>query len=315
MKEHLSLSQRIHNADGSQQVENLKAIHAYSHGRNWPIEEWGYIWDTSEYTSWAHGFGRWRGYDKVYDNSVGSWDVSTYSTYMQTWKVWPDTVGMDPRALNFAAVHNLSSDVIEVADDGKSARGAYLTPGTIFEQRRPNGLRRDIYMWERYGADFVCDEKGRWKYLHEQVCPDFQGSMDDSNWSLDALEQAMNPRPFGPPGGDPPAGGAPGGAPDGAPGGGPGGAPDGAPGGGPGGAPDGGPGGPGGGAPGGGAPGGGAPGPGDPPAGGGGGHNVDDPGPLHVEYNFFITPQDTCPWPEPYETLDNNNTYTQFLDR
>ena len=60
MKEHLSLHQRIHNADGSQQVENLKAIHAYSHGRNWPIEEWGYIWDTSEYTSWAHGFGRWR---------------------------------------------------------------------------------------------------------------------------------------------------------------------------------------------------------------------------------------------------------------
>ena len=283
MKEHLSLSQRIHNADGSQQVENLKAIHAYSHGRNWPIEEWGYIWDTSEDTSWAHGFGRWRGYDKVWDNSVAAWDVSTYSTYMQTWKVWPDTVGMDPRALNFAAVHNLSSDVIEVADDGKSARGAYLTPGTIFEQRRPNGLRRDIYMWERYGADFVCDDKGRWKYLHEQVCPDFQGSMDDSNWSLDALDQALNPRPFGPPGGAP-DGGAPGGAP-------------------------------GGGAPGAGGPGG-APGAGDPPPDGGGGHpDCDDPGPLHVEYNFFVTPQDTCHWPEPYATLDNDNTYTSFRNK
>ena len=290
MKEHLSLSQRIHNADGSQQVENLKAIHAYSHGRNWPIEEWGYIWDTSEDTSWAHGFGRWRGYDKVWDNSVAAWDVSTYSTYMQTWKVWPDTVGMDPRALNFAAVHNLSSDVIEVADDGKSARGAYLTPGTIFEQRRPNGLRRDIYMWERYGADFVCDDKGRWKYLHEQVCPDFQGSMDDSNWSLDALDQALNPRPFGPPGGGAPDGGA------GGPGGAPGGAPDG-------------------GAPGAGGPGG-APGAGDPPPDGGGGHpDCDDPGPLHVEYNFFVTPQDTCHWPEPYATLDNDNTYTSFRNK
>ena len=146
-------------------------------------------------------------------------------------------------------------------------------------------------MWERYGADFVCDEKGRWKYLHEHVCPDFQGSMDDSNWSLDALNDALHPR-FGGPGGPPPGGGAPDGA------GGPGGGPDGGPGG---------PGGPGGG-PDGGAPGGGGP-------GGGGGHNVDDPGPLHVEYNFFLTPQNTCPWPEPYETLDNDNTYTPFLDR
>ena len=40
MKTHLSLHQRIHNADGSQQIENLKAIHAYTHARNWPVEEW-----------------------------------------------------------------------------------------------------------------------------------------------------------------------------------------------------------------------------------------------------------------------------------
>lgn len=260
MNEHLSLSQRIHNADGSQQVENLKAIHAYSHGRNWPIEEWGYIWDTSDETSWAHGFGRWRGYYKIWQNSVAKWDIPTFSNYIKAYEIWPEIGGMDPRALNFAAVHNLSSDVIEVAEDGKSARGAYLTPGTIFEQLKPSGKRRCIYMWERYGADFICDEKGRWKYLHEHVCPDMQGSMDDSNWSLDALEMAMNPKPFGFPGMEPPAGDS---APDAAP-------PD---------VPH-------------------------------GPRNVDDPGPLHVEYDFFLTPQDTCPWPEPYKTLDNDNTYT-----
>ena len=61
MKTHLSLHQRIHNADGSQQIENLKAIHAYTHARNWPVEEWDNIWDLSDDCSWAHGFGRWRG--------------------------------------------------------------------------------------------------------------------------------------------------------------------------------------------------------------------------------------------------------------
>lgn len=70
MKTHLSLHDRIHNADGSQQVENLKAIHAYTHARNWPVEEWSNIWDLSDDCSWAHGFGRWRGGYKVYLNSV-----------------------------------------------------------------------------------------------------------------------------------------------------------------------------------------------------------------------------------------------------
>lgn len=48
-------------------------------------------------------------------------------------------------------------------------------------------------MWERYGADFVCDEEGHWKYLHEQVCPDFQGNYDDVNWGLEAYQMATDP--------------------------------------------------------------------------------------------------------------------------
>lgn len=285
MKEELSLHQRIHNANGSQEVENLKAIHAYTHGRNWPTEEWGYIWSTSDDCSWAHSFGRWRGFNLVYLNSVTEWDTTTLENYMQLYKLYPEVMGMDPRPLNFAAVHNLSSDVIEVAEDGGSARGAYLTPGTIFETLRPSQKRRAIFMWERYGADFVYED-GKWKYLHEQVCPDFQGNNDTANWGLEAYESAMNPRMMGGPGGPPPGGGAPG---DGAPGGGPGG-PGGAPGGNPNGAP--------------------------PPGGGGGGGRdmmLSDPGPLHNEYSFFQTPQNTVPWPEPYKTLDNDNTYTPFI--
>ena len=82
MKTHLSLHQRIHNADGSQQIENLKAIHAYTHARNWPVEEWDNIWDLSDDCSWAHGFGRWRGGYKVYLNSVTEWIILPKSIYV-----------------------------------------------------------------------------------------------------------------------------------------------------------------------------------------------------------------------------------------
>lgn len=281
MKTHLSLHQRIHNADGSQQVENLKAIHAYTHARNWPVEEWSNIWDLSDDCSWAHGFGRWRGGFKVYLNSVTEWDIPTFTNYMKLYKLYPDVMGMDPRPLNFSPVHNLSSDIIEVADDGRSARGAFLTPGNIYEYLKPQQRRRAIFMWERYGADFVCDENGRWKYLHEQVCPDFQGNYDDVNWGLEAYQMAVNPdhRNSAAPPPDADAAGPGKGSVNSAPGdqGGPQGAP--------------------------------------PDAGGPRDMMLDDPGPLHREYAFLMPIQNTCPWPEPYETLDNDHTYTPFLGK
>ena len=277
MKTHLSLHQRIHNADGSQQIENLKAIHAYTHARNWPVEEWSNIWDLSDDCSWAHGFGRWRGGYKVYLNSVTEWDIPTFTNYMKLYKLYPDVMGMDPRPLNFSPVHNLSSDIIEVADDGKSARGAFLTPGNIYEYLKPQQRRRAIFMWERYGADFVCDENGYLKYLHEQVCPDFQGNYDDVNWGLEAYQVATDPSHRNSAAPPPDADSA--GHPDGVNASGP--APEGPP----------------------------------PDAGGPRDMMLDDPGPLHKEYEFLMPIQNTCPWPEPYETLDNNNTYTPFIGK
>jgi hypothetical protein len=42
---------------------------------------------------------------------------------------------------------------------------------------------------------------------------------------------------------------------------------------------------------------------------------VTDPGPLHMPYSVLSKPQNTVPWPEPYHTLDNDNTYTPFVKK
>ena len=42
---------------------------------------------------------------------------------------------------------------------------------------------------------------------------------------------------------------------------------------------------------------------------------VTDPGPLHAPYCPVVPPQDTVPWPEPYQTLDDDNTYTPLLHK
>lgn len=58
MKEKLSFEQRLHNAIGSQTVEEFKARHAYLHGVSYSREEWDYMWLKSKNCTWAHQFGR-----------------------------------------------------------------------------------------------------------------------------------------------------------------------------------------------------------------------------------------------------------------
>lgn len=73
-----------------------------------------------------------------------------------------------------ASVHILFTDIIEVADDGKSARGSFITPGVIFCRLNRHEYPYCNVLWERYGSDFVL-EHGRWLYLHEQVLPGYHG--------------------------------------------------------------------------------------------------------------------------------------------
>jgi len=87
--------------------------------------------------------------------------------------------------------HVLASPVIEVADDGKSARSFYLTPGTMMGMNGPGGGRSGSWLWERYGSDFVYRD-GRWWWFHEQVCPDIADGYDDTNWAQDRFRKYVS---------------------------------------------------------------------------------------------------------------------------
>ncbi|MGI5936371.1 MAG: hypothetical protein ACOX7I_06190 [Oscillospiraceae bacterium] len=243
MKEHLSLSQRIKNAAASQEVENVKALHTYYHGRADATSEWAQIWSHSNEISWAHAFGRMRGFDQVWFGSVTQYDKIAFQNWLEMFEIYPEVGGKDPRPLMEASVHTLVTDVIEVADDGMSARASFITPGVIHSVLTPEQKKYCNVLWERYGSDFVCED-GEWKYLHEHVCPDILTRLDCLNWAAEDYQRVTNPDASEAP---PVTLGAP---------------------------------------------------------------PVTDPGPMHAPYSILQKPQNTVPWPEPYETLDNNNTYT-----
>lgn len=239
----LTLEERVRNAAASQEVENVKAEHTYYHGRADATGEWGNIWSHSDECSWAHAFGRMRGFDQVWYGSVTRYDAQAFENWLKLYQMYPEVGGKDPRPLLEASVHTLVTDVIEVAADGKSARGSFITPGVIHSRLTEEQAKYCMILWERYGSDFVLED-GKWVYLHEHVCPDIPGTLDCSNWAADEYARLTAPQQM------PPMGGPP-----------------------------------------------------SPP--------VTDPGPLHSPYSLLSKPANTVPWPEPYETLDDNNTYTK----
>ena len=246
MKKHLSLSQRIQNAHASQEADRLHAWHSYLHGGSRSKEEWEGFWSRREDISWAHGFGRMRGWDQVYYGNVTNYDGQCYKNYLEIYPIYPEIGGKDARALYTVAMHALGAGVVEVADDGKTARAAYLTPSTGFNYLTPEQTRWSGCLWERYGADYICED-GQWKYLHEQVCPDFSMDFDYENWAVTSYRKLKGETDseFG-------AGNAPQSM--------------------------------------------------FPPCA--------DPGPMHMRYSLVQPLQNTVPWPEPYATMDENNTYT-----
>ena len=287
MKTHLTLSQRIHNAEGMQAAEYLHARHTYLHATSYCKEEWGEFWDNSEEASWGHLFGVMTGFDEVWYNSVVNYDPDGLRGYTNIIKQHNEVCWFDPRSIREISMHTLATDIIEAADDGKTVRASFLTPGVLVFALNANHHFRGLTLWERYGSDFIYDEDDdQWLYLHEQVCPDMGGPMDVANPGKEAYNKLMGivtPGGKGP-GPGPGAGGPPQGM--------------------------------------GGAPQGGNSIPagmvvkekgatrGATSAGGAKGEvHVGVPGPIHFNYTPIMHVQNTVAWPEPYKTMDRDNTY------
>lgn len=198
MNTNLTREERIRNVAAGQMVEELKGRHAYLHGVNFGREEYGVFWLRSTDTTWGHGWGRLVGYDEMFKAHCGKDADDMFGTSRFAGWFGHELDGHDRRSTYWGASHVLASPVIEVADDGLSARSWYLTPGTMMNRFGRDGQHRSGgWLWERYGSDFVYSE-GKWWWAHEQVCPDIAGSLDKENWARTMYERCKSGR-IGPP--------------------------------------------------------------------------------------------------------------------
>lgn len=87
--------------------------------------------------------------------------------------------GMDKAGM--MALHLMVNPVIEVAGDGKTARGIFIASGIVAMKSRETGKPNAMWEWNRYGIDFI-KEDGKWKLWHHHIFPLFQMGWNE-NWA------------------------------------------------------------------------------------------------------------------------------------
>ncbi len=62
-------------------------------------------------------------------------------------------------------IHTCTTPVIEVADDGMTARGVWISPGLETKKSFFENKYEGTWAWSKYGVDFI-KENGVWKFWH-----------------------------------------------------------------------------------------------------------------------------------------------------
>jgi hypothetical protein len=184
------------------QVQNLMSKHCYYHAAGMHLEELEDIWvdengpnaATAKFSSpnWImvgiSGIKKYYGHVNQENKEKELEAIS---------KVYPEVKNIKENigAGHEYAMHTTTTPIIEIAGDGKTAKGIWYSPG-VGLSARINGTNVNYggtFFWEKYGADFI-KENGEWKMWHCQMwydwTPSFPSSMTASI-GLSPMEMAQ----------------------------------------------------------------------------------------------------------------------------
>jgi hypothetical protein len=190
------------------EVQNTMSKHAYYHAAGMHLEELADIWvsETGPYASTAtFASPGWimkgvaavkKYYGQVnQDNKVKK--LEAVSRLYPEIKNTKENLGVGHEY----AMHANTTPIIEIAGDGRTAKGIWYSPGIGLSARIQGNdvIYGGTFFWEKYGADFV-KEDGKWKIWHCQMFYDWTPSFPESMTSSIGGRQGA---PGGPPASSP----------------------------------------------------------------------------------------------------------------
>lgn len=146
------------------QIQNVMSRHMYYHMVGKHDDELDRIWAKKHKISWTTPKGIFEGEDwkHAYDTMHKKSDQANLERVI---KLHPEVENKKENlAIGTLIIHTLTTPLIEIAEDGQTAKGIWYSPG-IMSEINYDGTPSANYMWEKYGVDFV-KEDGEWKIWH-----------------------------------------------------------------------------------------------------------------------------------------------------
>jgi hypothetical protein len=172
-----SLEERIQRVEDIQEIQKLMSRYAYLNTAHLHDEcvEAVFSKKTPGQKVQIDGWGIWEGFDAAHRcfGLAHNWVERTM-------------LGLPGTLLQ----HTLTTPLIEVAGDGKTARGLWISPG---HEARPSATGvTAFWVWVYYSDDFV-KEDGAWKIWHHRVT-EIIFSRADADWtSANVLSDELLP--------------------------------------------------------------------------------------------------------------------------
>jgi hypothetical protein len=189
---------RLQRALDYAEVQNVFSLHEYYHFT--PTEEVEMIFAKKQKdVSFGQNWGIWVGLE-----SVKNYYKNQSKEELQRRLDIPNDIKY--AGAGEMGFHMLTTPVIEVAEDGETAKGMWYTPGFMTMFNDKTGKWEATWMYEKYAVDFI-KEDGSWKIWHFNVYTDFAAPYSKS-W-VEASETGAAGVPPSP---DEPGGAVPGGS-------------------------------------------------------------------------------------------------------
>ncbi len=172
----------LERANDALEIQNVMSWHVMYHCYGEHRAEMENLWvqepENQATASFGQNQGFMAGYGSIWDGYVTGHDTS----WLRSAKNYCNKNGIDVSGwtdeqilevyggVGQLLLHVTTTSIIQVADDGKTAKAFWYSPGMIMESGQSAGS-----IWEAYGADFV-KEEGGWKMWHLHMFTDFGGS-------------------------------------------------------------------------------------------------------------------------------------------
>jgi hypothetical protein len=162
-------NQRIQVLEDVREIANLMGRYIYKHEVQKDTEFLNTIFANRDDISWeVANFGAYYGRNAVksiLDAHSGIFDKKSKPEDGDLFKA------------GVMIMHTLTTPVIEVAGDGKTAKGVWISPGHETMKNPETGKYKGHWCWTKYGCDFI-REDGKWKMWHYHVYRIFRTPYD-----------------------------------------------------------------------------------------------------------------------------------------